>query len=222
MTSFLNSIGKKKKAHEQLVVTTKQAVQALVDSATQKEEDRLLVLDTVSKSLAEMKSQLCGTSDTPAVDEEKAVELSKHLQQEGVIALLISSLDQLSVETRKDFVSVFGQLLKKNYGGFTDYVATNSNLVDGLMQGYASEAALTYGSLIRECLRYEPLAAYLLSSERLWDFFTSYVHIPNFDTASDAFNTLKELLTVPKHRHVAEEFMQRNCDKLLENYDVRR
>jgi len=95
------------------------------------------------------------------------------------------------------------------------------DILQSLLQGYLStESALSCGSMLRESLRHENLARYVLFSEFLWAFFDSYVHLSDFEVASDAFNTLRELLTLPKHKHVVEEFMETHGDKLLEKYDV--
>jgi calcium binding protein 39 len=220
MTSFLNSIGKRKKSPEQLVLSAKQAVQSIIDASV-KEEDRIGAVDTLGKSLLDIKNILCGTAENAEVDEEKVLEVSKCIQHEGLVGLLITQLDSATLESRKDVVTIFNHLLKKNISNFVDYLVENTAVLESLLSGYKSEhAALHCGTMTRECLRYESLARYLLSSEQFWEFFTSYVHIANFEIASDAFNTLKDLLTTPKHRHVAQEFMERNCDKLLEKYDV--
>src|SRR5690349_1430248 len=111
MTSFLSSIGKKKKPHEQVVTSAKQAIQALIDSATQKEEEeKVQLLDAIGKAMSDMKSIVCGTPDNPDVNEEKATELSKTFQVEGMPTLLLASIDRLTVESRKDTVSLFSQL----------------------------------------------------------------------------------------------------------------
>lgn len=52
------------------------------------------------------------------------------------------------------------------------------------------DIALNCGSILRECIRHEPLAKTLLYSPELYKFFT-YVEVANFDTASDAFASFK-------------------------------
>ena len=64
------------------------------------------------------------------------------------------------------------------------------------------------GGMLRECIRFEPLAKIILYSEQFYDFFT-YVELSTFDVASDAFATFKVLQvyicriygTVPKFQH---------------------
>jgi len=69
--------------------------------------------------------------------------------------------------------------------------------------------------MIRECLRHEALCSVLLQDETFYEFF-NLVEMPNFDIASDAFSTFKELLT--KHKTLIAEFLEENYDKFFEQY----
>jgi Mo25-like len=72
-----------------------------------------------------------------------------------------------------------------------------------------ADIALLCGSMLRECVRYESLARATLNDAALWKFFDVYVHLPNFDVASDAFATLRDLLT--RNKGVASEFLSERC-----------
>jgi Mo25-like len=72
-----------------------------------------------------------------------------------------------------------------------------------------ADIALLCGSMLRECVRYESLARATLNDAALWKFFDVYVHLPNFDVASDAFATLRDLLT--RNKGVASEFLSARC-----------
>ncbi|KAJ1563213.1 Calcium-binding protein 39 [Cladochytrium tenue] len=52
------------------------------------------------------------------------------------------------------------------------------------------EIALNCGMILRECIRHEMLAKIILESDYFWRYF-SYVELPTFDVASDAFATFK-------------------------------
>uniref|UniRef100_A0A915J3E5 Uncharacterized protein n=1 Tax=Romanomermis culicivorax TaxID=13658 RepID=A0A915J3E5_ROMCU len=77
------------------------------------------------------------------------------------------------------------------------------------------EIALSCGSMLRECVRYEPLAKIMLYSEDFYNFF-NYVEVSTFDVASDAFSTFKEIIT--KHKVMCAEFLDANYDKFFEAY----
>ena len=73
------------------------------------------------------------------------------------------------------------------------------------------EIALNCGTMLRECVRHEPLAKIILQSEEFYRFF-SYVEVSTFDIASDAFATFKDLLT--KHKILCAQFLEANYDKV--------
>jgi len=77
------------------------------------------------------------------------------------------------------------------------------------------DTALNFGVMLRECIRFELLTKILLQDENFYVFFT-LVESPNFDVASDAFTTFKELLT--KHKPLVAEFLEKNYEKFFEDY----
>lgn len=60
-----------------------------------------------------------------------------------------------------------------------------------LTKGYETpEIANNCGSMLRDSIKYEPLASVILYDERFWKFF-DYVQGGSFDVSSDAFATFK-------------------------------
>jgi calcium binding protein 39 len=228
MTSFLNSIGKRKKSPEQLVLSTKQTLQSIVDYGNENKEEKLVAIESLNKYVADIKSLVHGKTasngkeDSNDFDEEKSIEISKYIQSENLFYLLISTIETVSFETRKDTTTIFNYLLRKNVSGFVLYLENNGGLVEHLIQGYEhADSALSCGAMLRESIRYESLSRMVINSPLLWRFFETYVHLPNFEVASDAFNTLREAVTTPKHKHVSEEFLENNSSLFLEKFDVR-
>lgn len=78
-----------------------------------------------------------------------------------------------------------------------------------------TETALPCGSMLRECIRYETLAEMLLYSD-LFSLFLVYIESNNFDIASDAFSTFKDLLT--RHKQVVAKYLQENYDQVMNDY----
>lgn len=60
--------------------------------------------------------------------------------------------------------------------------------------------------MLRECVRHDNLATKILKSSYIWKFFDIYIHLPNFDVASDSFNTLRELLITSKNKSISRFF----------------
>ncbi|CAN1337152.1 Putative MO25-like protein At5g47540 [Linum perenne] len=187
----------------------------------------------LSKNIRELKSILYGNSEAEPVAEACA-QLTQEFFKENTLRLFIVCLPKLNLETRKDATQVVANLQRQQVQSrliASDYLENNTDLLDILMAGsYKNpEMALHYGAMLRECIRHQSVARYVLESEDMKKFF-DYIQLPNFDIAADAAATFKELLT--RHKSTVAEFLSKNYDwffaeynsKLLEstNYITRR
>ena len=85
------------------------------------------------------------------------------------------------------------------------------------MKGYEDpDLALCYGTILRDCIRHQIVAKYILDSEHMKELF-DYIQDPNFGIASDAAATFKELLT--RHRSTVAEYLSRNYDWFFGEYN---
>ncbi|XP_052203234.1 putative MO25-like protein At5g47540 [Diospyros lotus] len=199
------------------------------DTRESKREEKMLEL---SKLIRELKSILYGNSDAEPVSEACA-QLTQEFFKANTLRLLIMCLPKLNLETRKDATQVVANLQRQQVHSrliACDYLETNLDLMDVLISGYDNtDMALHYGAMLRECIRHQSVARYVLESEHMKKFF-DYIQLPNFDIAADAAATFKELLT--RHKSTVAEFLSKNYDwffaeynsKLLEsaNYITRR
>jgi len=132
---------------------------------------------------------------------------------------LVKHLDKIDFEAKKDVCYIFVNLLRRQIGSrhpTVEYLYGQPELLFALMDGYTvQEIALTCGNMLRECVRYEPLAKLVLDSPKFYDFF-QYVEVSTFDIASDAFSTFKELLT--RHKVLCAEFLEHNYDQMFPSY----
>ncbi|CAL4907320.1 unnamed protein product [Urochloa decumbens] len=188
----------------------------------------------VRKSIREMKCILYGNGDAEPVT-EACTNLTKEFFKENTntLRLLIVCLPYLDLETQKDVTQVIANLQRQKVDSriiASDYLEANKDLLDILMSGYDNmEIAIHYSTILRDCIRHQVAARYVLDSEHMKKFF-DYIQLPDFNIASDAFRTFKELLT--RHKSSAAEFFSRNYDwffsefnsKLLSspNYIIRR
>lgn len=90
MTSFLNSITKRKKTPEQLVVSASQSLISICDPEVSIEV-KTSVDEILRKRLGQMKMILYGDGKVTEVDENKASELSRHIITVIVQKLKISN-----------------------------------------------------------------------------------------------------------------------------------
>ncbi|KAK9227755.1 hypothetical protein WN943_012811 [Citrus x changshan-huyou] len=222
------------------------------DVRESKREDKMAEL---CKNIRELKSILYGNSESEPVSEACA-QLTAEFFRENTLRLLITCLPKLNLEARKDATQVVANLQRQQVHSkliASDYLEANIDLLDILIAGYENtDMALHYGAMLRECIRHQSVARYVLESQHMKKFF-DYIQLPNFDIAADAaatfklyfgllsyadanvrvtllYTLLQELLT--RHKSTVAEFLSKNYDwffaeynsKLLEssNYITRR
>ncbi|RLM98470.1 hypothetical protein C2845_PM06G26750 [Panicum miliaceum] len=175
------------------------------------------VMADLRKSIWEMKCILYGNGDADPVI-EACTNLTKEFFKDNTntLRLLIVCLPYLDLETQKDVTQVIANLQRQKIDSriiASDYLEANKDLLDILMSGYENmEIAIHYSTILRDCIRHQVAARYVLDSEHMKKFF-DYIQLPDFNIASDAFRTFKELLT--RHKSSAAEFFSRNYDWLL-------
>ncbi|TMW90737.1 putative MO25-like protein At5g47540 [Solanum lycopersicum] len=199
------------------------------DIRESKREEKMMEL---SKTMRDLKCVLYGNGQSEPVS-DACSQLTQEFFREDTLRLLINMLPKLNLEARKDATQVVANLQRQQVQSrliACDYLEANIDLMDILVAGYENiELALHYGTMLRECIRHQSVARYVLESEHVKKFF-DYIQLPNFDIAADAAATFKELLT--RHKSTVAEFLSKNYDwffaeynsKLLEssNYITRR
>ncbi|KAK6930064.1 Mo25-like, partial [Dillenia turbinata] len=97
------------------------------------------------------------------------------------------------------------------------YLDNHSELLDFLVVCYDNkEIALNCGNMLRECIKFPTLAKYILESPS-FELFFKYMELPNFDVASDAFSTFKDLLTT--HGTAVSEYLTSHYDEFFSQYE---
>lgn len=176
-------------------------------------------LEEVEKNFVTMRVMLSGDGEVePNMDQVS--QLTLEICKEDVLALFFHKLPILGWEARKDLVHCWSILLKQKVGSSyccVKYMEDHSELLDFLVVCYDNkEIALNCGNMLRECIKFPTLAKYILESPS-FEFFFKYVELPNFDVASDAFSTFKDLLT--KHATAVSEFLTSHYDEFFEQYE---
>ncbi|KAJ8499388.1 hypothetical protein OPV22_009940 [Ensete ventricosum] len=188
------------------------------NSRDTKREEKMAEL---CKNIRELKSVLYGNSESEPVAEACA-QLTQEFFRENTLRLLIVCLPKLNLEARKDATQVVANLQRQQVHSrliASDYLEANKDLLDLLISGYEDmDIALHYGAMLRECIRHQSIARYVLESEHMKKFF-DYIQLPNFDIASDASATFKELLT--RHKSTVAEFLARNYDWFFTEFNSR-
>ncbi|PHU18776.1 putative-like protein [Capsicum chinense] len=199
------------------------------DVRESKREEKMMEL---GKTIRELKCVLYGNGQSEPVS-DACSQLTQEFFREDTLRLLINVLPKLNLEARKDATQVVANLQRQQVQSrliACDYLEANIDLMDILVTGYENtDMALHYGTMLRECIRHQSVARYVLEPVHVKKFL-DYIQLPNFDIAADAAATFKELLT--RHKSTVAEFLSKNYDwffaeynsKLLEssNYITRR
>ncbi|KAJ9700183.1 hypothetical protein PVL29_005823 [Vitis rotundifolia] len=207
------------KTPQELVKAIKDGLTAL-DSKTVAEVKALeKALEEVEKNFVTMKFMLSGDGETEP-NMEQVSQLTLEICKEDVLALLIHKLSILGWEARKDLVHCWSILLRQMVDSrycCVEYIENHFELLDFLVVCYDNkEIAVNCGNMLRECIRFQTLAKYILESTS-FELFFKFVELPNFDVASDAFLTFKDLLT--KHGNAVAVFLTAHYDEFFDQYE---
>ncbi|GAB2237665.1 hypothetical protein Droror1_Dr00015567 [Drosera rotundifolia] len=176
-------------------------------------------LEEVEKNFSTMRYMLSGDGEMEA-NTEQVLQLAVEMCKEDVLALLVHKLPLYGWQARKDLVHCWSILLRQTMDSkycCLEYIEHHLELLDFLVVCYDNkEIALAGGSMLRECIKFPTLAKYILESASFQLFF-KYVELSNFDVASDAFATFKDLLT--KHEKEVSEYLASHYDEVFDMYE---
>lgn len=176
------------------------------------------VSEEISKILLSIKHVFYGDGENEP-NQDQITQLANDIYAADIIPLIITHISKLEFEAKKDWVLLFGFLLRRQVGArypTVEYIGRNPEILQTLVLSYENpEITLNCGAMLRDCIKYQPLASIVLHSPLFYNFF-SYVELPNFDVASDAFATFKDLLTI--HKEDVANFISNNYDKFFDKY----
>lgn len=203
----------KVKSPADLVKKCKETVEKLEGSNKKAQEE-------LSKALLALKQVLFGSAEGEPQAEVLA-QLSQEMYKSHLLFNFCESLAKMDFEARKDVVQIFGKILKREVGQrfpTVEYICTQKpEILTELCRGYENaEIALNTGIMLRECIAKEPLAKIILYSDELFYKFFDYVQLSQFDIASDAFATFKDLLS--SHKILCADFLEKNYDRIFDKY----
>lgn len=186
MTSFLNSIGKKKSSIEQLILSTKLTIQTLITNNKNINDDnnnesmleeKLKNMEQIHIFLLDIKNILTNNhhhnnsnhhhnsnnNHNNHEDDEKVYNLSKYIQNEQLFDIIIENINLLSTESKKDCTIIFNYLIRKNINNFQLYILKSFKIIDLLIINYIkSECIISCGIMLREIIRIEDLVKVIL------------------------------------------------------------
>jgi len=208
--------GKKKEKSGNLVKTLRTTMINCYETENKSKQEKFIA--EMAACLKSMRAVFYGDGKGEP-NAEAADQLASEILASNLLKLLFAHLVLLSFEARKDLVVIFGNILRRKSGNkfvTVEVLEKDTSQLESLVLGYENqEIAVTCGQMLRQCIEYESLARYLLYSPNFYKFFV-YVENEEFDAASDAFSTFKDLLT--KHKPMCAEFLEKNYEVIFEHY----
>ncbi|XP_024401646.1 putative MO25-like protein At5g47540 [Physcomitrium patens] len=209
----------KKRTTADLVRGTRELLLSLSAARDPKREEKMM---EVAKNVRDMKIVLYGNSEAEPVPEACA-QLTQEMFREDAMRLMIQCLPKFDLEVRKDITQVVANLQRQQVQSrliAADYLDRNKDLLDLLVAGYDKpDMALHYGTMLRECIRHQSIARYVLDSQQHLCKFFQYIELPNFEVASDAVVTFKELLT--RHKSTVADYLSKNYDWFFNEFNTK-
>lgn len=172
--------------------------------------------DEVSRHLVTLKAilngeeNIFGDSSSPVSQTDNLTQLSQEIYSSDLMLNLILNLSDIEFDSRKVVVLLFNSLLRRKAGNRSptvDYLMSRPKILSTLMRGpELSDVSLNMGLMFREAIKYESLASWALSDSLFWKYF-SYVNIDSFEISTDAFTSLRDLLTL--HEELVGSFLSK-------------
>lgn len=227
MAHYLEKVlnkAKSKSPHE-MVAKCHAALEKLGEGSSDKQQEEL------GKYLGLMKVVIYGDGEVEA-SKDNALLLALEACKLNLPMLLCQKLALLDFEARKDAAQVCGAIFRMDSNGDgpgTRYVHEHPEVLFTLFRGYDNPAiALNCGSMLRDCIRDESIARLVLEGPLFAHYFEK-VEVSNFEVASDAFATFKDLLT--RHKAMVAGYLLSHYQEFFgaythllqsENYVTRR
>mmetsp|Transcript_21219 Transcript_21219/g.27467 ORF Transcript_21219/g.27467 Transcript_21219/m.27467 type:complete len:249 (+) Transcript_21219:197-943(+) len=169
-------------------------------------------MEKIGKELTEIRIILVG-DDEKDVDEERASKLANAALENNLLRSIASVVIYLPLESSKNAAHIFANLMNRKVEGDTfaaQIISEGGYALDALAKAYGEndQVALACGTMLKEAARHEIINIFILRAAFFWRFLTVHVHNKDFGIAADAFDLLRQLLTL--HPHLAAKFLAEN------------
>ena len=219
MTSLFK---KHKRTPKELALKLANALDHLKDSGAEKDQE------SCGKYLGDMRAVMYGDGENPPDPALQSQLAEAVFASEGLLAAVVIHLPKLFFESRKDAAAVFNALVRHPLEPderlpFVAYLEGKPGVVERCLTGSElgdqtgnDNTALTYGTMLREMARYEPLCRRIVYSPGFAKMF-EYMQSTSFEIASDAAASFREILT--RHKALVSEYLEKNFEAFFGAYN---
>lgn len=174
--------------------------------------------EEISRLISSLKTSLSGEGDLEPSSDVLA-QVANEVYAQDLLSLLVVDMAKFEFEARKDICNIYNTLLRRQIGTRSptvEYISNRPDIIFNALKGYGNaEIALNTGSILKDMLRYEPLARLLLYSDQLYTF-PNYIENTTFGISCDAFGNMKETLT--RHKPMVASYLDPNYDRFFNMY----
>ncbi|ODV83960.1 hypothetical protein CANARDRAFT_201931 [[Candida] arabinofermentans NRRL YB-2248] len=204
--------------------TPAELVRAMNEQVTKLDStsDKKKVQDEVTRYLTSVKNILNGeetlNGNFSESQPDQIGQLALEVYATDSLYLLIQNLSNIEFDSRKIVTLLFSSLLRRKIGTRSptvDHLLSRPKALICLMKGPENpETSINTGSMLREVIKYEQVTRLLLNEPIFWKYF-AYCEYGSFETSTEAFMTLHDLLTT--HKKVASDFFNTHLNRFIEN-----
>jgi len=196
---------------------------SLLEATDEKQKEKARV-DT-QKYLERVRDLFQQSNQSADTSNDQVVKLKKLLSDKALIEKFIKLLPKVTFESKKYIQFIISNLVRKpvsadQENSVVKIFRENPDNLAALVKNYerkASEIALNSGQILRDCIRDSGLAKIVLENHYLQ--LVEYSNLSSFDIQSDAFSTLKELLTT--HKPMVKDYVLNNYDEFIKIYTTK-
>lgn len=149
---------------------------------------------------------------------DSIAQLAQEVYQTDLLLNLIVNLSHLEFDSRKDVSTLFSTLLRRQIGNRSptvDYLLSKPKIISLLMKGpEVPNITLITGGILRDCIKFERLAAVMLDDPTFWKYF-DFSQKGTFENMTDSFQTLSDLLLT--HKKLSARWLKKNSANFIKH-----
>jgi len=229
--NFVRKVMRKGVSSKEAVNNFQKALKKLIEineARTGDEEPEELAeqQEKVADALCQIRFMLIGDTDTPAVEKHKEKITGHLLSSDRDPVLLMQMLINAKLyasDAQKEMTTIFNWILRHKNAEFRQTFQGNyDTVVNQLLEDYGDKTRprlqVQISSVLKEMMKDAELHEYLLyNCPRLMDLLFHNVKETDFDISSDAFTTLKTLLT--KNKKTVSKYLDANYLQFFDKYN---
>jgi len=190
-------------------------------------EDYEELQNKVADALCQIRFMLIGDTETPSQEKNKDkishLLLSEEKEKPNLLMQMLTNATLYAPDAQKEMTTIFNWILRHRPDDFkATFGGRYAEIVNQLLQDYGDSTRprlqVQISSVLKEMMKDPTLHEYLLyKCDSLMDLLFGNVKETDFDISSDAFTTLKQLLT--KNKKTVSQYLDQHYASFFDMYN---